>query len=128
MKQLLALFSLVALTLAFVPTASALIPCELCEPGDDPNTRCAGVCNGLLIQFCGDWFFYGCGTSVAAAPMSQEQGQGCPVGGEVGEGELGSPVPAQLLPAGTGPAGEPVAEPVAVEMEGLVPERGSAEL
>ena len=48
------------------PATFAFIACEDCEAPD--NTRCAGNCNGVWVQMCADWYFYGCGSWSPTSP------------------------------------------------------------
>jgi hypothetical protein len=69
-------FRIAVVALALLVSAGALpawglIPCELCEEGMPPSTRCAGICNGQLVRFCSDWFAQGCqGWSLTAEPAA----------------------------------------------------------
>ena len=51
-------FAIAALALA--PAASAIIPCDSCEPDASVFDRCIGSCNGIFTLFRVDYFNLGC--------------------------------------------------------------------
>lgn len=56
----LAWIALAIAALVLAPAASAIVPCDSCEPDASVFDRCIGSCNGIITLFCVDYFNLGC--------------------------------------------------------------------